>query len=330
MKLSLAKQPMFFRLIDDFIQTIPHYPETVNIAASSHRSLLDSYLSHYSLELPSISHCASYEIWQSRIDDYRIVEYRWHPQKPNGKHIILCHGYFDHAALYGKVIRWALEQGYCLHAFDLPGHGLSSGEPAAIDSFDQYSRVLNTIISRENYPHYLCLGQSTGCAVIINALLDNNIYQQNTNRPENIILFAPLVRSIRWECLRWPYLLLHLFIPHIKRAFIDSSHDKKFNRFLHRKDPLQPTRIPLKWLGAMDAWVKKIKTLTADPQLPCYIIQGTKDKTVDYKYNLPEIERCLPKMQVEFIEGAYHHLANESDFYWRPILRAMDHHLTTL
>jgi len=340
MKKTSSDNPIFFLELDDFIQSIPKYPLVQTVSAnrtSTHGiyvnsptakpDLLENYLSHYSLEIESVDHAAHYEIWQSSIDGYRIVEHRWHAKQPNGKHIILCHGYFDHTLLYGKVIRWALSQGYCIHGFDLPGHGLSSGEPASIDSFDQYSRVLAHIINREQYSHTLCLGQSTGCAVIINALLDTSIIPEMSGTIEKIILLAPLVRSIHWQVLRWPYQLLHPFIPSIKRAFVDSSHDKEFNDFLHHNDPLQSTKLPLNWLGAMDEWIVKIKTLHPNDQLACVIIQGTKDNTVDYHHNTQQIQRCLPKTRIDLIDGAYHHLANESEPYWREIKNALNRHI---
>lgn len=335
MKESSPNIPKFFRQLEDFIQSIPKHPllqtESSNDSSTNRSlaspSILSNYLSHYSLDRNSIDHSAQYQIWQSDVDGYRIVEHRWQAKHPNGKHIILCHGYFDHTLLYGNVIRWALEQGYCIHGFDLPGHGLSSGEPASIESFDQYSRILAHIINREQYSCYLCLGQSTGCAIIINALLDECIIPEMNGKIESIVLLAPLARSIHWQILRWPYKLLRLVIPSIKRAFIDSSHDKKFNYFLHHNDPLQSNKLPLKWLGAMDEWIGKIKTLNPDEQLVCTIIQGTKDNTVDYHYNIQEIQRCLPQTRINYIEGAYHHLANESALYWLAVENALKRHV---
>ena len=114
------------------------------------------------------------EMSQSDIYHYRIVEQRWITacDNPNDQTLIVVHGYWDHAALYGPMIRWALKQGYHVHVFDLPGHGLSGGPLAEIESFDDYSGVLATILQRENYKYYALSGLSTGGAVIVNALLN--------------------------------------------------------------------------------------------------------------------------------------------------------------
>ncbi|MGH1438962.1 MAG: alpha/beta hydrolase [Cellvibrionaceae bacterium] len=326
MKAHSTDQPTFFRQLDEFIQSIPpridsstidHKNNSTQANSSRGHELLHNYLLHYSLDLTA--HCESHEIWQSDINGKRIVEQRWHSRQPNGQHLILCHGYFDHTALYGKVIDWALSKGYCLHSFDLPGHGLSGGKRAAIDSFDEYSQVLNTIINREAYPHYHCIGQSTGCAVILNTILNRELTPCLEHLPEQTVLLAPLVRSIHWQVLRWGYFFIHTFLPAIKRTFAESSHDKNFNHFLHTQDPLQASKLPLNWLGAMDEWIEKIGKAEVNTQLSCTIIQGTGDNTVDYKYNLPVIQSRLPHTHIHYIDNAFHHLANESQEYWQQV-----------
>ncbi len=306
--------PVFFEQIDELITAIPDTLQPPNSSA-----LINNYLDHYSMNLVKETSAKSHQIWKSTIADYRIIEQRWEPLAKSHKTLILVHGYFDHTALYGKIIRWALEQGYNIHCFDLPGHGLSSGEPAAIDSFDTYSEVLTSIIERENYSHYSLAGQSTGCAVILNTLLSEEFNQRCTNKPRHTTLLAPLVRSFLWQQLRWLYFLLRAPMKSIKRKFTSSSHDNGFNEFLKLKDPLQATRIPLCWLGAMDEWIKKIQQLPPIPDLACTIIQGTGDATVDYRYNISQIQRCLPNVSLHLIPDAWHHLVNESSEYWTKV-----------
>ncbi len=56
--------------------------------------------------------------------------------------VITAHGYFDHCGQLGHLIKYLLEAVYAVAAFDLPGHGLSTGQRGAIDDFAQYSQVL--------------------------------------------------------------------------------------------------------------------------------------------------------------------------------------------
>jgi lysophospholipase len=315
-------QPAFFKELDTFTDSIADTPETIPEA----NHLLASYLDHYSIDLVKEGNASLHEIWKSNINGYRIVEQRWQPTNTNGKVFILCHGYFDHTALYGKLIRWGLERGYTFHSFDLPGHGLSSGKQAAIDHFDAYSQVLSTIIKREDYLEYSLIGQSTGCAVILNSILNRSLNPAINRPPQNITLLAPLVRTYHWEKLRWLYFLLKYVIRSIKRTFISSSHDKEFNQFLKNREPLQTKRIPLCWLGAMDLWIKQIKQFSPLGNIPTTIIQGTDDHTVDWHYNHPQIQRCLPQAIIHFVDDAYHHLVKESDEYWQQVVQLLNKH----
>ena len=61
------------------------------------------------------------------VDGFSVATQIWKPPVARGTLLIL-HGYYDHMGLYRHLIQWALEQHYAVLAFDLPGHGLSSGE----------------------------------------------------------------------------------------------------------------------------------------------------------------------------------------------------------
>ena len=59
--------------------------------------------------------------------------------------LLLLHGYFDHSGLYGKMIEYGLSRGCNVLIFDLPGHGLSTGEAAVIDDFAAYGRLCRCV-----------------------------------------------------------------------------------------------------------------------------------------------------------------------------------------
>jgi alpha-beta hydrolase superfamily lysophospholipase len=72
--------------------------------------------------------------------------------------------------------------------------------------------------------------------------------------------------------------------------------------------------LPTAWVAAMVEYQKRF--LQADSHSAALqIIQGTDDKTVDWKKNLPLIARKFPASQTHFIEGARHHMVNESSAY---------------
>lgn len=335
--------PLFFEQLTDFRELIPSGPGQPILDQRRFHLLLNSYLEHYQMHFMACGLAQSHDIWQSPLDaetprqntheqpqHYQIVQQYWQVARPVGTFII-AHGYFDHSGLYSRLIDWALKRSYNVLCFDLPGHGLSSGQPAAIDSFNTYTDALIMAMShlpdknnhqRHNLP--LCaLGQSTGCSVIVNALF-KEILPQPLAR---IILLAPLVRSFGWERLRYLYFALRPFIRSVKRHFIASSHHHSFNQFLQHHDPLQATRIPLNWLGAMDTWYQQSKPqqdlLPKAPQR-LHIIQGTEDTTIDRHYNVRTLQQHFPNSRTYPIPGAKHNLANESEPYWTMIKTHLD------
>lgn len=325
--------PEFFQYFNRFIEALPNTPSSNSgihkaDADIQQHPLLKNYLRHYTIELVAEEIASDYAIWKTTIAQYRIVEHVWQPIKPNGQILFLVHGYFDHCGLYGKLIRWALQRGYTVHGFDLPGHGLSSGEPAAISHFDEYSHVLTHILKRENYSNYCLVGQSTGCAAIINTMMHSQFSDAISHTPQKVVMLAPLIRIFHWPQLRYLYFTLRPIIKTIKRAFVESSHDKHFSRFLQYQEPLQATRIPLSWIGAMEMWVEHVKQLTPINSkwgtIETAIIQGSGDRTVDWHYNHPQIKNCMPQTTTDIIKDAGHQLVNESPSYWFHITKALE------
>lgn len=333
--------PLFFQQLTNFLAGIPSSAllkgEGKNKKHTPHfQTLLNNYLHYYQLDTIATQTPCHHTIWQSNITannniSYRIVQQCWQPkssEKPKGS-IVIVHGYLDHTGLYHRLIAWALAQDYQVFCFDLPGHGLSSGAPAAIDDFSTYSEIFNQVLReaiQQNIitPPLYAIGQSTGCAVISYALL----HQTTPYHFERVILLAPLVRIPQWRILRYVYRLLRPLISSVKRGFVASSHDEQTNHFIHHLDPLQATRIPLNWLGAMDAWYVEIKQKASSQINPSpqalTIIQGTGDSTVDWKYNLPQLQQCFPNSQTHYIEHARHHLVKESNTYWQAIVALLN------
>jgi lysophospholipase len=342
--------PLFFTELNVFIQSLPsqHSNKSINLQHKDYldNSHLNSYLTHYDLQLVNKLFAKSHCMWTTNISlphhnlnepaHYTIVQQHWQTAENTKGTVVIVHGYLDHTGLYGNAIRWALTQGYDVLSFDLPGHGLSSGEPAAITHFDLYSDVLCHVINEHQSilkEPLIALGQSTGCAIICNALLKieqqtNTLFLPENSAHKNIkythlfsqtILLAPLVRSHHWRWLRYVYFLLRPSLSSIQRKFVHSSHNEQFNQFIKYSDPLQASRISLLWLGAMEQWYQTIHHTTQTCPLPLTIIQGTGDTTVDWHYNIPTLSRIFTHSHTHYIQNAQHHLVNESAEYWHTV-----------
>jgi lysophospholipase len=192
-------------------------------------------------------------------------------------------------------------------AFDLPGHGLSSGEVATIASFDHYRHAIADVLEAvESVPgERQVIAQSTGAAAMMDYLTTEPWPQL-----DKVVLLAPLVRPRNWLRVRAGYWLLHRFRDRLPRKFVENSSDRQFLRFV-RADPLQPQTLSVVWVGALQRWVKEFLQRPGR-SLPLLVIQGDVDGTVDWKYNLRQIRRLFPNAEIHTIAGAGHHLVNES------------------
>lgn len=238
---------------------------------------------------------------------YTLAAHVYIPANPQAT-VVLHHGYLNHSAQHANLIHFLLRNHYAVAAYDMPGHGLSSGRRAWIDSFNTYTAILAdfTAIVKQNLPGpYHLIGISCGGAVTLDTLLTN------PDDFERFILCAPLVRSVSWNASRFGYTIASPFIKSVPRHQRKISNDPEwlyFNRYL---DYLHASSVPFSWVKAMFSWDKKLSA--AEPvNKPALLIQGDKDNIVDYKHNLPVIQQKVPNLQIEMIQSGRHELFNES------------------
>lgn len=276
---------------------------------------LSRYLQHYQfdrvlVDVPSISHHLGFANWRG----FSTAHHRWTRANATAT-VVIAHGLFDHTALYLRLIKHLLTQGFDVVAFDLPGHGLSGGERANIQSFRQYSAVLAACIETcDNGRPIYAIAQSTGGSALLDLFLRDGEGERHT-RIERVVLLAPLVRAYAWNGIKVSHWLLSRLIKALPRHFGPNSHDKDFLYFLSHKDPLQPVQICTAWVSAMRRWEKRFRTAPALP-LRGLIIQGTQDKTVDWRWNVPHIQAKFPELRVHYVPGGMHHLIGEGE-QWR-------------
>ncbi len=257
---------------------------------------------------------------------FEIAAHYFLKENAKGTYFII-HGYYDHVGIYQHIIRFCLNSGYSVVAFDLPGHGLSSGERASIDSFDQYMAVFKSLLERckGNFDHpWHCLSQSTGAAVLMNYLLTEKIDRENSPF-EKIIMLAPLVQPFNWQMGRWAYELTRLFTKKVTRHFSHNSNSEEFLLFLREEDFLQPRYLTVKWVGALKEWMEKFENFPVTDLSPI-IIQGKCDDTVDWRFNVPAVMGKFRSARVHFLSNAYHQLVNESKVIRNRIYTIIEDH----
>jgi len=219
----------------------------------------------------------------------------------------LLHGYNDHSGILKNLIHFCFKQNFSVAIYDLPGHGLSSGEKGAITDFSEYADIHKTFISihKNSLPKpFHLIGHSTGCAIAFEYL--NKTQDQDF---EKIIFLAPLVHPTHWRKSKIGYSLIHPIVKSVPRVFRKNSSDLNFLEFI-KNDPLQNRRIPLKFLTALKKWDKRIKQYDKLQRI-IYIIQGRKDSIIDWKYNIKFLKQKIERVDLKIIENARHQLVNE-------------------
>jgi len=227
--------------------------------------------------------------------------------------VFILHGYFDHVGLYTQLIDRCLGAGFDVLAYDQPGHGLSSGTPAAIGSFLEYQAVLSEVLAQVDGklrgPWY-AVGQSTGGAILIDYLLSNH-HNQETSAFRKVVLLAPLVRPVGWLGAKVLHSLVKPFLSRWRRAFGANSSNTRFLSFLREHDPLQARAVHVDWVTALRKWVPHIES--ARPvDFPVTVVQGEKDLTVDWQHNLRIIRNKFSSVKERRIPDGRHHLVNEA------------------
>jgi alpha-beta hydrolase superfamily lysophospholipase len=289
-------------------------------AAEAPAPLLREFCRYYGIEFGALQPAPEYRAGTVRSGPYALMAHRW--LRPGAsRNLLLVHGYFDHSGLYGKLVEYGLSRNCNVLIFDLPGHGLSSGEAAAIDDFGYYGRAIADVLSAVRMPSLplWVMAQSTGCAALVE-------YARGHAWPfSKVVLMAPLVRPVGWFRVRVAHAVIHRFVDSVAREFSENSSDRQFLAFV-RSDPLQARRISLRWVGALKRWLAclPVQDLGVGPSL---VLQGEADATVAWRYNLRIIEKLFPGSRIEPLAGAGHHLANEADEFRQRYYRLVDRYL---
>ena len=231
--------------------------------------------------------------------------------------IFLVHGYYDHVGIHARTIGEWIQAGYTVVTFDLPGHGLSGGERAAIADFADYASAFTTVIEtcRGEVPEpWVTVAHSTGCAVVLERWMTEGVAPF-----ERTVFVGPLVRSAYWGLSKFGSVVVGVFTDEVARTPRRDSSDQEFLRFRTELDPLQFNSFPLDWFDALRAWYARFaKTPPIDAKL--LVFQGDLDDTVSWRHNLKKLKEKVPGVEVKIIAGGRHQLLAETPEFRTPVI----------
>jgi lysophospholipase len=283
------------------------------------------YFRHYGINFeeknPNITHHFGY-FSSGRFD----IVAHYFENKDAVETCFIVHGYYDHSGLYRHLIDYCLQRNFSVVIYDLPGHGLSTGEQASIVHFEDYQSVLCDVLrlfSGLAPAPWHAIGQSTGAAIVMNFLLAGNVIDSTPQVFSKAVLLAPLVRPANWLVSSVVHSIGKLFLKQVKREFAVNSHDQDFLEFLKHKDPLQSQYLSIQWVTALKRWLKNFYRLGPVGFVPL-VIQGKEDHTVDWRHNMPVVKAKFPSARVYYLKDGRHQLVNEDEKIRKSIFSAMD------
>jgi alpha-beta hydrolase superfamily lysophospholipase len=319
---AAAADPAALMLTDDLIRQVKEdMPPLVLSGNQGPSPATVAFFQYYDIQYEHLPHY--FGTFQS--DGWTIAAHVFYPLPANGT-VFLLHGYFDHTGILKNLIRRCLDIGYAVACFDLPGHGLSSGEKAGVTDFSEYVAVFKEFL-RICSPYlpqpYHLISHSTGSAVALEFISQN---RSQDPKFDKIILLAPLIHHSYHRITRAQYFLIKPFVESFPRRFHRNSSDPAFVQWV-RQDPLQGNRIPISWLEALYSWNERFEKY-GRANTPLMVVQGTSDSVVDWRYNIALLKEKYSALTVKWIENGRHQLLNESYSIREEVLRSISSYLS--
>ena len=274
--------------------------DLITSEATAQDTLWTEYRSQFSLADYSDRHHIEPLTWRG----LRVVGQRFEPVQMSKGVVHLVHGYLDHAGIQEPLIRFFTQRGFTVRTIDLPGHGVSQGARAEINTMDHYIEVLDGWLKGQTKPLRI-IGHSMGGAVVMESMRKGLIMPT-----DHVVLIAPLVRWSSWRLSAVGEFLLGWMMTSVPRGRKQTSRDLDFQS-RRQLDPLRFDRIPVKWVRAMRRWAHQFEYQTALPHRPT-VVQGQRDSVVDWRANHRLIQKVFPRAAFHFFKDGRHHLQGES------------------
>ena len=239
----------------------------------------------------------------------------WQPAGDKRGVLVVMHGLKDHSSRYSGLAQKLTAAGYALYAFDLRGHGRSSGRRVQIDSFDQYvadlAGFLEMVRRREPGAPIFLFGHSMGGAIATLTAIERQ------PALAGLLLSGPALRLDVWP-LTLPITRhsgsLTPSLPFFRLADDDFSSDPAVVAAIG-KDPLvyhrgAPVGTAAGLIGATQRIWAGLDRLT----LPILAMHGTKDKLTSPAGSRELVARApSTDATLRLYEGFMHDLLHETD-----------------
>lgn len=231
---------------------------------------------------------------------------------------LIVHGLGEHAGRYERVARWLNERGLAVCAYDLYGHGRSSGPRGHLATDSQFVDHLAEMLATLAGPVIL-IGHSLGGLISSSAIAHDRV------RPAGLVLSSPAlaVPTRAWQ--RAALAVLPRWAPNLtlgnglEPAFL--SHDPKIVQ-AYRDDPLVHDRICARLGGFVAGEGERVRERAASWPVRTLLLYAGTDRLVDPAGSdawSAKAPRSLATSRR--FDSLYHEIFNEPDA--APVFKAL-------
>lgn len=244
-----------------------------------------------------------------------IATYHWLPDGKPRDHLIIAHGYAEHAMRYQDFADFFVPLGYAVHALDHHGHGKSEGLPAVIESFAATDADLDTLIDQvrnENGVDTVKLvGHSMGGSIATHYALTHQ------TKLSGLVLSGPAIGGGVPPITRALLRLFKRINPAMGVTRLDSAAVSRDGGVVddYRADPLVfRGKVPASTASSMMDAIAKYKGAVKAITVPTLYMHGAADALVRLKHAHPVARRFGSSDMTEKVyDGLYHEIFNEPE-----------------
>jgi len=263
---------------------------------------LENAMDYFELTLPE----GATAWWTRTGPNTETALYIFEPAEPEST-LVFVHGYLSHSLSAAFLVRHLLNLNIRVVCADLPGHGLSDGEPGDIETFAVYGSFIKDTYDfcQRRWPGPIdFIGHSTGCASM------HEFLRQGNSGYNRIIFLSPLVRSWLWEASLTGLSVTEKFsntFPALRNVV---SRDRKY-LYKSKLDHLRLRYVSVHWVYALEAWNEELKTDSVPITREILVLQGTADTTIDAPYGKKLYARLFPNLIHTDIPNGIHCLHSD-------------------
>jgi alpha-beta hydrolase superfamily lysophospholipase len=244
--------------------------------------------------------------------------YRPYPEVPPLGTIVLVHGLGEHLGRYQHVFEDLTAKGYQVLAFDLRGHGRSTGKRGHVRTFLEYAEDLHAVVKqarKDPYPVFL-LAHSMGALIVLQYIMQGSYDSKNPNLQGCVLIGIPIKPTIEASNVKQ---MSALFLK--KLGVVLSFANEVDPRYLSRderigqayqKDVLVTRTVTSTWFAAFLEAIQDVTQNVREVDIPILFLHGGDDR-IAHPDGSRVIFQSYPfeQKQLHIYEGCYHELLNE-------------------